>query len=127
MTPGTRSRHAYMGVLEPWIIKQKKVFTSWVNQKLRSGGRTRQIDDLFVDLADGLILYDLLEVIADQSLSSLGKLSQKPRIDIQKVANLNVCFKYLRQTVKTVGIGETGTVCPMTPPQRADVPFLTAA
>ena len=33
MTPGTRSRHAYMGVLEPWIIKQKKVFTSWVNQK----------------------------------------------------------------------------------------------
>jgi hypothetical protein len=86
------------------VSVQKKVFSNWCNQKLKD--RAIHIDDLFSDLADGISLYNLLEIISKQSLVSLGKISKKPRMDIQKIANLNVCFKYLRDTIKMVGIGE---------------------
>jgi len=123
-TPGTAARSIYdrrssSGKLtQPWLIKQEKVFSAWCNAKLASGWASRkaagetapaepvQIDDLITDFSDGIKLYQLLETLSGENLRVLGKLSLKPRMDIQKIANLNICFKYLRQTVKMVGIGE---------------------
>jgi hypothetical protein len=95
MSPRTAARACYLGEkVPPWVLTQKKVFSNWCNQKLKD--RSIHIENLFVDLADGISLYNLLEIISKQSLVSLGKISKKPRMDIQKIANLNICFKYLR-------------------------------
>lgn len=65
--------------------------------------------DLFVDLQDGTVLYGLLEVLSRQSLAVLGKVKPE-RIKIKKVANMNIVWKYLSNTVKLVGIGPTDIV-----------------
>jgi hypothetical protein len=126
-SPLTQARLCYRGEqVPPWILTQKKVFTNWCNHQLKDRGIV--IEDLFTELADGISLYNILEVISGQDLRALGKLSKKPRLDIQKIgvccpcifcaslsrlpllllplANLNICFKYLRETVKMVSIGE---------------------
>jgi hypothetical protein len=36
--------------------------------------RTLKVDDLFLDLQDGVVLYNLLEVLSKQSLAVLGKI-----------------------------------------------------
>lgn len=47
-----------------WETRQKKAFTKWINAKLE--GRGLQVEDLFTDLRDGVVLYNLLEVLANQ-------------------------------------------------------------
>lgn len=83
--------------------RQKKVFTNWINYKLAS--RAQHVDDLYEDLKDGWVLYALLEELSGQSLQSLGKMTTKTTKKIQKVANMNIPFIYLRDTMKIVGIG----------------------
>lgn len=55
-------------------------------------------------MKDGWVLYALLEELSGQSLRPLGKMN-KGKMRIQHVANMNIVFKYLRDTVKIVGIG----------------------
>lgn len=109
-TMGTIARNLYSGeTLDPMIMKQKKTFTHWCNSKLRKAGKEASflITDVFVDLEDGQVLYALLEAISGEDLRILGRINKKCKMDIQKVANLNICFKYLRDTVKIRNIGET--------------------
>jgi hypothetical protein len=41
---------------------------------LQVAERTLKVDDLFLDLQDGVVLYNLLEVLSKQSLAVLGKI-----------------------------------------------------
>mmetsp|Transcript_9444 Transcript_9444/g.14248 ORF Transcript_9444/g.14248 Transcript_9444/m.14248 type:complete len:1276 (+) Transcript_9444:142-3969(+) len=93
--------------LPPWAIRQKKVFTSWINNKVKI--RNLLVDDLFLDLSDGIILYNLLEVLSRQSLASLGRIKPEKN-KIKKIANMNTVWKYLGNTVRLVGIGPTDIV-----------------
>ena len=43
-------------------LVQKDVFTNWINHQLRD--RERKVEDLQSDLDDGVILVNLLEVLA---------------------------------------------------------------
>jgi hypothetical protein len=92
---------------ESIVDTQKRVFTLWCNSHLRKTSSAK-VNDLYVDFEDGTILYALLESLHGSSLRGLGKIEKNPRFKMQKIANLNICFKYLRETVKLVGIGETG-------------------
>ena len=84
--------------------KQQRVFTNWVNFKLDQ--RTDvAVSDLMTDLRDGFVLYALLEELSGESLRPLGRMNRKAKMRIQLVANMNIVFKYLEQTVKIVGIG----------------------
>uniref|UniRef100_A0AC35UII5 Spectrin beta chain n=1 Tax=Rhabditophanes sp. KR3021 TaxID=114890 RepID=A0AC35UII5_9BILA len=69
---------------------QKKTFTKWCNSYLC---RARlEIDDLFIDLGDGILLLKFLEIIS-------GKKLQKPNrghMRVQKIENLNNCFHFLK-------------------------------
>ncbi|CAM9392875.1 unnamed protein product, partial [Ectocarpus sp. 13 AM-2016] len=58
---------------------------------------------------DGTVLYGLLEVLSKQSLAVLGKVKPE-RNKIKKIANMNIVWKYLGNTVKLVGIGPTDIV-----------------
>ena len=88
-----------------WEARQKRTFTMWINNKLAERQDIKPITDLYKDLTNGMVLYNLLEELSHQSLRPLGKVNAKARMKIQKVANMNIVFKYLAQTVKTVGIG----------------------
>ncbi|KAI9188028.1 alpha-actinin [Blastocladiella emersonii ATCC 22665] len=84
-----------------WEIVQKKTFTKWVNTKLQLRGMA--VTDLATELADGVALINLLEIIGDEPLSRYTK---SPRLRIQKVENLNVALGFIkRRGVNLVSIG----------------------
>ncbi|CAM9262593.1 unnamed protein product [Phaeothamnion confervicola] len=90
-----------------WAMRQKKVFTNWLNNKLAE--RQLKVEELFLDLQDGVVLYNLLEVLSKQSLAVLGKVRPE-RNKIKKIANMNIVWKYLGNTVRLVGIGPNDIV-----------------
>lgn len=62
-----------------------------------------QIDDLYKDLADGLVLIRLLEVL---SRKDLGRHNAKPRIAVARIENLSIALKFLAaENVHLVNIG----------------------
>ncbi len=67
------------------------------------------MENLFVDLQDGWVLYNFLEVVTKQDLSILGRV--KPETNkIKRISNMNVIWKYLNKLVRIVGIGPTDIV-----------------
>ncbi|CAJ0961940.1 unnamed protein product, partial [Mesorhabditis belari] len=70
---------------------QKKTFTKWCNSFLN---RARlEINDLFVDVCDGVMLMKLLEIISGEKL---GK-PNKGRMRVQKIENLNKVLDFLKK------------------------------
>ncbi len=45
-----------------WVYVQKKTFTNWVNDKLKA--TDCKVEDLQVDLKDGIVLITLMQVLA---------------------------------------------------------------
>jgi Ca2+-binding EF-hand superfamily protein len=84
-----------------WERVQVKTFTKWVNSHLNKRGL--KVDSLATDLADGIKLIVLLEVISQESL---GKYDPKPRMRINQIENVNKALKFIAaHDVKLVGIG----------------------
>ena len=54
---------------EEWVAVQTRTFTNWMNHKLEGSGH--QVTNLETDLADGVILIKLLEVLSHKK--PLGK------------------------------------------------------
>jgi filamin len=60
-------------------------------------------ENLQTDLHDGVLLFNLLEVISSKSL---GKYNKAPKIKFQKIENLNACLAFLKsEGIQLVGIG----------------------
>ena len=51
------------------------------------------MEDLFTDLADGINLCNLLEIISGDPL---GKYNKNPKIELQKLENLGKCISFLK-------------------------------
>lgn len=78
---------------------QKKTFTKWVNSfliKVRI-----EINDLFLDLADGKCLMKLLEIISGEKL---GK-PNHGKMRVHKIENVNKCLAFLHTKVRLESIG----------------------
>jgi len=69
---------------------QKKTFTKWCNSYLNKA--RLQIEDLFTDFCDGILLMKFLEIISGDKL---GK-PNRGRMRVQKIENLNTCLNYLK-------------------------------
>nr|CAD2203664.1 unnamed protein product [Meloidogyne enterolobii] len=70
---------------------QKKTFTKWCNTYL---SRARmEVQDLFADLGDGIMLLKFLEIISGESL---GK-PNRGRMRVQKIENINKSLEFLKQ------------------------------
>jgi len=86
---------------EDWVGVQKKTFTRWANSYLVK--RKAEVEDLSVDFQDGTKLGALLEVISNEKLN---KLNPTPKIEIQKLENLNKCLQFLKgKEIHLVNIG----------------------
>jgi hypothetical protein len=66
-----------------------------------------KIDNLETDLADGVILCALLELISSKKLVGINS---KPKIRVQKLENNGAALRFLKtEGIKLVAIGPEGT------------------
>ncbi|CAH0552966.1 unnamed protein product [Brassicogethes aeneus] len=78
---------------------QKKTFTKWMNSFL---SKVRmEVEDLFVDLADGKKLLKLLELISGEKLPK----PNNGRMRVHKVENVNKSLAFLHTKVRLESIG----------------------
>ncbi|KAI8341476.1 calponin homology domain-containing protein [Chlamydoabsidia padenii] len=76
-----------------WELIQQKTFTKWLNNKLDIRG-VQHIQNLADDLANGVTLIQLLEIIGD---ASMGRYNRNPRMRIQYVENVNMALEFIKQ------------------------------
>jgi len=93
--------------VEPkWVEIQKKTFTRWANTFLKE--RILKIDDIETDLADGVLLINLLEIISDKTI---GKYNKQPKIRTHKLENNMFALDFLkREGIKLVNIANEDIV-----------------
>ena len=86
-----------------WVHIQKKTFTNWCNKHLQK--QDTMIEDLAVDLGDGVRLIVLLEVLSEKKL---GRYNKKPRLIVQRMENLQTALNFITKTekIRLVNIGE---------------------
>jgi len=77
---------------QKWVAVQKKAFTHWVNRQLAQ--REEHIDELQPDLANGVHLITLVEVLTQKRLEK--KWSKKPVMKAHKVTNCFLALEHLR-------------------------------
>ncbi|XP_020798380.1 alpha-actinin, sarcomeric-like [Drosophila serrata] len=75
---------------------QKKTFTKWMNSFLIKA--KMEVEDLFTDLADGIKLLKLLEIISSEKL---GK-PNSGRMRVHKIENVNKSLAFLHTKVRHV-------------------------
>lgn len=85
-----------------WIDVQKKTFTRWSNNFLKD--RKLYITDLSTDLASGVLLINLLEIISGKEIGM--RYNKAPKIRNQLLENNGIALKFItNQHIKLVGIG----------------------
>lgn len=86
-----------------WKQIQENTFTRWANERLKSVGR--HIDDLQIDLSDGLNLISLMEILVNKKLP---RYNHRPQFRSQKLENVSVVLDYLENIEKRrlVNIGK---------------------
>ena len=82
--------------------RQRLVFTTWLNVKLSE--KNIVVNDLTADLKDGFVLFALLEVLSGGAPGDVSKMT-RGNMRVQHVANMSIVFRYLKETVKPVGVG----------------------
>jgi hypothetical protein len=81
---------------------QKKTFSRWMNYHLSK--RNIKVGDLYVDLKDGLVLINLLEILGDKKITY--KYHPAPKIQIHELENINLALKWTSlQAIRLVNIG----------------------
>ncbi|KAL1454878.1 hypothetical protein WDU94_009009 [Cyamophila willieti] len=78
---------------------QKKTFTKWVNKHLKKANN-RHVNDLFLDLQDGLNLISLLEVLSGERLPR-----ERGSMRFHMLQNVQMALDFLRfKKIKLVNI-----------------------
>uniref|UniRef100_A0A1I7YZM1 Calponin-homology (CH) domain-containing protein n=1 Tax=Steinernema glaseri TaxID=37863 RepID=A0A1I7YZM1_9BILA len=73
---------------------QKKTFTKWINYHLETHNSSRQVEDLFEDLRDGVLLCHLIEVLTGEALPvHKGRVSKR----VHHISNLTTALTVLRR------------------------------
>ena len=93
-----------------WQDIQKKTFTKWANEHLKSRGMNSfvfgatllisvgmAIGDLFTDLRDGIMLINLLEAISEKKV---GPYNRNPRIGAQRLENQGIALNFIKVRIK---------------------------
>ena len=85
-----------------WKKIQKNTFTRWCNEHLKCVNK--RIGSLETDLADGLRLIALLEVLSQKRC---GRFNKRPNFRQMKMENVTVALDFIEsERIKLVSIGE---------------------
>ena len=86
-------------------LVQITTFTNWLNDRLKLGKNERRVEDLFLDLKDGMLLIKLLENLTKKKVK--GFTGKVPKTEAHKIVNLDLAFKFMEsEKIKLVGVGE---------------------
>ncbi|XP_031438913.1 neuron navigator 3 isoform X2 [Clupea harengus] len=83
--PATRSR-------ESEESKISKIYTDWANHYLAKSGCPRLIKDLSQDIADGVLLAEIIQIIANEKVEDINGC---PRSQSQMIENVDTCLNFL--------------------------------
>lgn len=62
------------------------------------------MEDLFVDLNDGMLLIKLLENLTKKKVT--GFTGKKPKTEAHKIVNLDLAFQFMQsENIKMIGVG----------------------
>lgn len=71
---------------------QKKIYTDWANHYLAKSGHTRLIKDLQRDVADGVLLAEIIQVVANEKIADINGF---PESRSQMIENIDACLGFL--------------------------------
>jgi filamin len=78
-----------------WKKIQQNTFTRWANERLKLVNR--HMDNLQIDLGDGLNLIALIEILVNKKLP---RYNHRPQFRSQKLENVSVVLDYLENIEK---------------------------
>ncbi|XP_055363464.1 neuron navigator 2 isoform X4 [Betta splendens] len=68
------------------------IYTDWANHYLARSGHKRLIKDLQTDVADGVLLAEIIQVVANEKI---GDINGCPRSRSQMIENIDACLSFL--------------------------------
>ncbi|XP_051885850.1 neuron navigator 3 isoform X2 [Pristis pectinata] len=85
------------GVKQSFQAKTKdkadsKIYTDWANHYLARSGHKRLIKDLQQDIADGVLLAEIIQIIANEKVEAINSC---PRSQAQMIENVDACLSFL--------------------------------
>ncbi|XP_035257776.1 neuron navigator 3-like isoform X3 [Anguilla anguilla] len=72
--------------------KVSKIYTDWANHYLAKSGCPRLIKDLTQDIADGVLLAEIIQIIANEKVEDINGC---PRSHTQMIENVDACLSFL--------------------------------
>ncbi|XP_069760450.1 neuron navigator 3 isoform X3 [Narcine bancroftii] len=69
-----------------------KIYTDWANHYLARSGHKRLIKDLQQDIADGVLLAEIIQIIANEKVEDINSC---PRNQTQMIENVDACLSFL--------------------------------
>uniref|UniRef100_A0A6I8NDZ1 Neuron navigator 3 n=1 Tax=Ornithorhynchus anatinus TaxID=9258 RepID=A0A6I8NDZ1_ORNAN len=74
------------------MSQPSKIYTDWANHYLAKSGHKRLIKDLQQDIADGVLLAEIIQIIANEKVEDINGC---PRSQSQMIENVDVCLSFL--------------------------------
>nr|XP_021326326.1 neuron navigator 2 isoform X7 [Danio rerio] len=71
---------------------QKKIYTDWANHYLAKSGHKRLIKDLQQDVADGVLLAEIIQVVANEKIADINGF---PESRSEMIENIDACLGFL--------------------------------
>ncbi|XP_055092245.1 neuron navigator 3 isoform X5 [Symphalangus syndactylus] len=72
--------------------EDSKIYTDWANHYLAKSGHKRLIKDLQQDIADGVLLAEIIQIIANEKVEDINGC---PRSQSQMIENVDICLSFL--------------------------------
>ncbi|XP_078715199.1 neuron navigator 2-like isoform X4 [Lampetra fluviatilis] len=69
-----------------------QIYTDWANHYLAKSGHKRLIRDLQQDVSDGVLLAEIIQVVANEKIENINGC---PRSQAQMVENIDACLSFL--------------------------------
>ncbi|KAG8200459.1 hypothetical protein JTE90_000540 [Oedothorax gibbosus] len=90
--PPIRSSSSYTNLKPRWRNTWKSIYTDWANHYLDRGRYKKNIQDLQVDVCDGVLLADVIEAVIGTKVPGVVR---KPKTAAQMVDNITSCLSYV--------------------------------
>ncbi|XP_026033562.1 neuron navigator 2 isoform X9 [Astatotilapia calliptera] len=86
------SRPPRNNAAESEVGRNTQIYTDWANHYLAKSGHKRLIKDLQTDVTDGVLLAEIIQVVANEKI---GDINGSPKSRSQMIENIDTCLSFL--------------------------------
>ncbi|XP_072841997.2 neuron navigator 2 isoform X8 [Pogona vitticeps] len=86
------SQHQKRRPVTHGLEDQKRIYTDWANHYLAKSGHKRLIKDLQQDVTDGVLLAEIIQVVANEKIEDINGC---PKNRSQMIENIDACLSFL--------------------------------